>query len=156
MGLEEPPAQESAEQQSTQGPPAQPRQNGPASEEPADEEPAHGALLVVEIILVVLAERPGDARLERLFESGLDLFHLVLTGELGAVLLRELVPLPRLVDLLDLDDVAGRGADRQHHLLGLLVLSQAPRFSSRTWSLSRARAFDGFVHWYDLLSREKQ
>src|SRR5215470_14319092 len=112
MGLEEPPAEKSTEQQSTQGPPAQPRQDGPA----------YGALLVVEVILVVLTERPGDARLERLFESGLDLFHLVLTRELGAVLLRNLVTLPRLVDLLDLDDVAGRGADRQHHLLGLLVL----------------------------------
>src|SRR5262249_56399941 len=89
--------------------------------------------------------RPGDARLERLFESGLDLFHLVLTGELGAVLLRNLVTLPRLVDLLDLDDVAGRGADRQHHLLGLLVLAQA--LPSRPWRLSRARTFDGLVHW---------
>src|SRR5262245_60454656 len=154
MALQEPATEQSAEQQSTQGPPAQPRQDGPAPEEPADEEPTQGALLVVEIILVVLAERSGDARLERLFERSLDLFHFVLAGEPGTVLFRELVPLSRLVDLLDLDDISGRGADRQHHLLGFLVLPRAGGFPSRTRRLSRARTFDGLVHWRGLLSRK--
>jgi len=96
-----------------QEPTAQRAQARSPSDESAYEKSLNGSLLAIDVV-VVLAERDSNACLEGFLEAGLDFFHFIVAGQLRTLLIGDFVAFPRLVDLLDLDDLAGRGADRQH------------------------------------------
>src|SRR5262245_23002881 len=155
--FEQPAAEQPPQKQSMHEPTAQTARNKAAPAKPSHEQSPKGSVVVLVVVLVVflllvlLTEHTSDARLEGCLESGVNLLNLLLAGQLCTLLLREFLALPGLVDLLELDDLARRGADCHHQLD---PLGRAGRHGSRLEagdSLSLGLSV-GFGHLRCLLS----
>src|SRR5262249_28424324 len=94
-------------------------------------------------LLGVLPKRLRDARLIGFLEGGFELVRHVVGAQLRVLGFGELVAMPGPVELLDIDDLAGRDAQRQHQLLRLAARAGLRRLPLRDVRLAARAVLQG-------------